>query len=44
MNETEKNGDPRNRADTYKMRLIVVVFVNFGPSLVGKLQVAKMPP
>jgi hypothetical protein len=26
------------------MRFITVVFLNFGPSLVGKLQVLKIPP
>ena len=34
----------RNLVDTYNMRLIIVVLRNFGPSLVGKLQVLKIPP
>ena len=38
MEEEEKKGQ------TYKTRFIIVVFLNFGPSLLGKHQILKMPP
>ena len=34
----------KERKDGYKMRFIIVVFLNFGPSLVGKLHELKIPP
>ena len=36
--------EERRGGHTYKMRFIIVVFLNFGPSLLGKLHVLKIPP
>jgi hypothetical protein len=42
----EKDIDQYNgwKADNYRIKFMVVVFVKCGPSLVGKLHVLKIPP
>ena len=40
-----RGGNKREgEVDAYKMRFMIVVFLNFGPSFVGKLHVLKIPP
>jgi hypothetical protein len=40
----KRRKDRETEVGTYKMRFMIVAFLNFGPSLVGKIQMLKMPP